>query len=98
MGGQPEKEATGGWGGASLAKADTGMATDGGPLAVVGPVLAMLRSVGMSGAVVGMTGAVEELAGVSVAPEPEVYGCCSFHCGSVWNAQIRCIVTAHISS
>ena len=86
MGGQPEKEATGGWGGASLAKADTGMATEGGPLAVVGPVLAMLRSVGMSGAVVGITGAVEELAGESVALEPVVCGWCSFHCGSVWNA------------
>jgi len=69
-GGQPEKVVSGGRGGDGFASVDAGIATVGGPLAVVGPEPAILCSVRWSGAVAGVAGAVEELAGVSVVLEP----------------------------
>ena len=66
-GGQPAKEYTGGDGGVAFLKEAAGTATVGGPLAVVGPVPAVLGTVCWSGAEVGVTGAREELAEVSVS-------------------------------
>jgi hypothetical protein len=88
-GGQPAKEESGGCGGAAFLKEAAGIATVGGPLAVVGPVPAELSSVLGSGAEVGVTGAREELAEVSVALEPVDCVWCSFQRGCVWNAWMR---------
>ena len=80
-GGQPAKECTGGVGGVTLLKEAAGIATVGGPLAVVGPVPAVLGAVCWSGAVVGVTEAREELAEVSVSLVSVACEWCIFQCG-----------------
>ena len=70
-------------------KEAAGIATVGGPLAVVGPVPAVLGAVCWSGAEVGVTGAREELAEVSVALVSVACEWCSFQCGLVWKAWMR---------